>query len=174
MPGAARAVPVAGSEHTLEVETVIIAVGQTADFRFFGPGLGFDTSSKAKLDADPVCLATPIPGVFAGGDLATGPGTAVAAFAAGRRAALAIDAYLEGRELPEILPPLTSRTTGLVVDTTGVAPVPRQEMPELDPQRVWPCLRRRWSRVSARPRPDRRRNAASPAAARNAPTTAPF
>ena len=132
--GRPRAVPVAGSEHTLEVDTVIIAVGQTADFRFFGPGLGFDTSSKAKLDADPVCLATPIPGVFAGGDLATGPDTAVAAFAAGRRAALAIEAYLQGRELPEILPPLTSRTTGLVVNTTGISPVPRQEMPELDPQ----------------------------------------
>ncbi|MFI5332340.1 MAG: FAD-dependent oxidoreductase, partial [Desulfobaccales bacterium] len=105
--GRRRAVPVAGSEHTMEVDTVIIAVGQTADFRFFGPGLGFDTSSKAKLDTDPVCLATPIPGVFAGGDLTTGPGTAVAAFAAGRRAALAIEAYLQGRELPEILPPLT-------------------------------------------------------------------
>ncbi|MFI5354171.1 MAG: FAD-dependent oxidoreductase [Desulfobaccales bacterium] len=132
--GRRRAVPVAGSEHTMEVDTVIIAVGQTADFRFFGPGLGFDTSSKAKLDTDPVCLATPIPGVFAGGDLTTGPGTAVAAFAAGRRAALAIEAYLQGRELPEILPPLTSRPTDLVVDTTAVSPVPRQEMPELDPQ----------------------------------------
>ncbi len=115
-------------------DTVIIAVGQTADFRFFGPGLGFDTSSKAKLDADPVCLATPIPGVFAGGDLITGPGTAVAAFAAGRRAALAIEAYLQGRELPEILPPLASRSTDLVVNTAGVSPVPRQEMPELHPQ----------------------------------------
>ena len=62
----------------MEVDTVIIAVGQTADFRFFGPGMGFDTSSKAKLAADPVCLATPIPGVFAGGDLTTGPGSAVA------------------------------------------------------------------------------------------------
>ena len=123
--------PVAGSEFTLEADTVIIAVGQTADFRFFGPGLGFDTSSKAKLDADPVTLATRIPGVFAGGDLITGPHTAVAAFAAGRRAALAIDCHLQGQELPEILPPLASRNTDLVVDTTGVSPVPRQEMPEL-------------------------------------------
>lgn len=114
-----------------QADTVIIAVGQTADFRFFGPGLGFDTSSKAKLDADPVCLATRIPGVFAGGDLITGPRTAVEAFAAGRRAALAIDCYLQGRELPDILPPLSSRATDLVVDTAGVSSAPRQAMPEL-------------------------------------------
>ncbi len=113
-------------------DTVIIAVGQTADFRFFGPGLGFDTSSKAKLDADSVSLATRIPGVFAGGDLITGPRTAVAAFAAGRRAALAIDCYLQGRELPGLLPPLASRSTDLVVDTSEVTPAPRQVMTELD------------------------------------------
>ncbi|MCL4503218.1 MAG: FAD-dependent oxidoreductase [Deltaproteobacteria bacterium] len=112
-------------------DTVIIAVGQTADFRFFGPGLGFDTSSKAKLDADPVSLATRIPGVFAGGDLITGPRTAVAAFAAGRRAALAIDAYLQGRKLPEGLAPQESGSTDLVVDTTGIAAAPREQMPEL-------------------------------------------
>ena len=38
-------VPVAGSEFTLEVDTVIPAVGQTADFSFFGPGLAFDTAT---------------------------------------------------------------------------------------------------------------------------------
>jgi NADPH-dependent glutamate synthase beta subunit-like oxidoreductase len=109
----------------LPADMAILAVGQTADFRFFGPGLGFDTSSKARLDTDPRSLATRIPGVFAGGDLATGPRTAVEAFAAGRRAALAIHAYLQQEPLPVDLPPLGSRSTGLVVDTSGVAPAPR-------------------------------------------------
>lgn len=125
-------VPVAGSEFTLAADTAVIAVGQTADFRFFGPGLGFDTSSKAKLDADPVSLASRIPGVFAGGDLITGPRTAVAALAAGRRAALAIDAYLQGRQLPVALPPLADRRTSLEVDTDSVSPAPRQAMAELE------------------------------------------
>ena len=98
-------VPVAGSEFTLEADTAIIAVGQTADFRFFGPGLGFDTSSKAKLDADPVSLASRIPGVFAGGDLITGPRTAVAAMAAGRRAALAIDVTCKAANCRRPCPP---------------------------------------------------------------------
>jgi Fe-S oxidoreductase len=122
---------VPGSEFTLEVDTVITAVGQTADFAFFGPGLAFDTATIFKLEADPVTLATMIPGVFAGGDLVTGPRNAVAAFAAGRRAALAIHGSLQGEPLPRELPPLTGRGTDLIVDTTGVTPAPRQPMPHL-------------------------------------------
>jgi NADPH-dependent glutamate synthase beta subunit-like oxidoreductase/Fe-S oxidoreductase len=114
-----------------EAETVIISLGQTADFRFFGPGSGFAASFPAKLDVDPVSLASRIPGVFAGGDLITGPRSAVEAMAAGRRAALAIEAYLQGRELPDNLPPLGHQSTDLVVDTTGVTPAPRQKMLEL-------------------------------------------
>jgi NADPH-dependent glutamate synthase beta subunit-like oxidoreductase len=72
---------------TMEADAVLVAIGQTADFNFFGPGLAFDTAATHRLEADPVTLATKIPGVFAGGDLVTGPATAVAAFAAGRRAA---------------------------------------------------------------------------------------
>ena len=45
-------VPVPGSEFTLEVDTVIPAVGQTADFSFFGPGLAFDTATIFRLEAD--------------------------------------------------------------------------------------------------------------------------
>jgi NADH-quinone oxidoreductase subunit F len=41
-------------------------------------------------------LATNVPGVFAGGDFATGPGFIVEAIAAGRRGAIAIDKYLRG------------------------------------------------------------------------------
>ena len=123
--------PVPGSEFTLEVDTVITAVGQTADFAFFGPGLAFDTATIFKLEADPVTLATMIPGVFAGGDLVTGPQSAVEAFAAGRRAALAIHSSLQGEPLPRELPPLTSRGTNLIVDTTGVTPTPASRCPDL-------------------------------------------
>ena len=123
--------PVLGSEFTLEVDSVIPAVGQTADFSFFGPGLAFDTATIFRLEADPVTLATRIPGVFAGGDLVTGPKSAVEAFAAGRRAALAIHCSLQGEPLPQELPPLTSRGTNLIVDTSGAAVTSRQPMPDL-------------------------------------------
>ena len=123
--------PVAGSQFTLEVDTVIPAVGQTADFSFFGPGLAFDTATIFRLEADPVTLATQIPGVFAGGDLVTGPKSAVEAFAAGRRAALAIHASLQGEPRPQELPPLTSRGTNLIVDTAEAEITSRQPMPDL-------------------------------------------
>jgi NADPH-dependent glutamate synthase beta subunit-like oxidoreductase len=124
-------VPVPGSEFTLEVDLVIPAVGQTADFSFFGPGLAFDTATIFRLEADPVTLATQIPAVFAGGDLVTGPKSAVEAFAAGRRAALAIHCSLQGEPLPQELPPLTSRSTNLIVDTRGASVASRQPMPDL-------------------------------------------
>ena len=111
---------------TLEADTVLVAIGQTADFSFYGPGLAFDTAATHRLPADPVTLETDTPGVFAGGDLVTGPRTAVEALAAGRRAALAVHAYLQKEPLPPDLPPLTSRTTALIVDTTGVTPATRQ------------------------------------------------
>jgi len=121
----------AGSEFTLEVDTVIPAVGQTADFNFFGPGLAFDTATIHRLKTDEISLETQIPGVFAGGDLATGPRSVVAAMAAGRRAALAIHARLQQEQLPADLPPLTGRTTDLYVTTDGVPPAPRQAMAHL-------------------------------------------
>ncbi|MBU4448636.1 MAG: hypothetical protein KKD99_08620, partial [Proteobacteria bacterium] len=104
---------------------------QTADFSFFGPGLAFDTATIFRLEADPVTLATRIPGVFAGGDLVTGPQSAVEAFAAGRRAALAIHSSLQGEPLPQELPPLTSRGTNLIVDTSGAEITSRQPLPDL-------------------------------------------
>jgi formate dehydrogenase major subunit len=52
--------------------------------------------SKWGLAADPVTLATSLPGVFAGGDAVTGPDLAVRAVAAGKLAAASIDQYLSG------------------------------------------------------------------------------
>ncbi len=118
---------------TMAADAVLVAIGQTADFNLFGPGPAFDTATSHRLEADPLTLETKIPGVFAGGDLVTGPATAVEAFAAGRRAALAIHYYLEGKPLPDILPPLTSRSTKLIVDVSGVPPAPRRPMDRLTP-----------------------------------------
>ena len=112
-----------------EADMVITAVGQRADLGYLGTPLA---SSERVLEADPETLATAIPGVFAGGDLVTGPRTAVEAFAAGRRAAMAMHHYVQGTPLPFTLPPLASRATGLVVDTTGVTTAARAEMPSLE------------------------------------------
>ena len=91
-------VPVLGSEFMVDADLVITAVGQTPDLSFLSwesPAL----NHNGTLKVDPVTLATSLSGVFAGGDVVTGPATVVEAMAAGRRAALAIDRHLQGASL---------------------------------------------------------------------------
>ncbi len=96
--GRRRPEPIAGSEFTIPADTLILAVGQEVD--------GADLENVCELTpsgtiaADKLTLLTSRPGVFAGGDCETGPATVVEAVAAGRRAAVAIDAYVSG-ESPE-------------------------------------------------------------------------
>ena len=93
--GRRRPQPIAGSEFTLPADTLILAIGQEVE--------GDDVADVCELTpygtiaADKLTLITTHPGVFAGGDCETGPATAVEAIAAGRRAAVAIDAYVMGR-----------------------------------------------------------------------------
>jgi len=89
--GRRRPIPIEGSEFFVEADTVIAAVGQAPDHSFLPPG-----SALERMVVDNNTLATNVPGVFAGGDFATGPGFVVEAVAAGRRGAIAIDKYLRG------------------------------------------------------------------------------
>jgi CO/xanthine dehydrogenase FAD-binding subunit len=75
---------------TVEADQVILAVGQGVDLSYVGSALEIE---RGRIEVDPSTQATPLPGVFAGGDL-MGPGTVIEAIAAGRRAALGIIAYL--------------------------------------------------------------------------------
>ncbi|MDY7041081.1 MAG: FAD-dependent oxidoreductase, partial [Chloroflexota bacterium] len=89
-------VPVEGSEFILEVDTVIPAIGQAPDTAALARDGSLEVRSRGTLVADMVTLATSREGVFAGGDVVNGPATVIEAIAAGRRAAQAIDQYLEG------------------------------------------------------------------------------
>lgn len=94
--GRRRPVPIKGSEYTMPVDTVVIAIGQ-------GPNpLISRTTKNIKIDEkngelviDENCM-TSIKGVFAGGDITTGEGTVIAAMGAGKKAAAAIDRYIKG------------------------------------------------------------------------------
>ncbi|MBI3076499.1 MAG: FAD-dependent oxidoreductase [Deltaproteobacteria bacterium] len=92
--GRPRPVPVPGSEFTIPADAVLAAIGQEPEFSCL-PSDSVTALTKGKaIAADPESLATALPGVFAGGDVVTGPRTVVEAMAAGRRAAEAIDRYL--------------------------------------------------------------------------------
>lgn len=91
--GRARPVPVAGSEFTVPVATVIPAIGQyTAADWLAGSGL---VTAGGRLEVDGAGM-TSVPGLFAGGDAVSGPATVTEAVGAGGQAALAIDRYLQG------------------------------------------------------------------------------
>ncbi len=95
--GRRRPVPVKGSEFTVEVDNVIMAIGQRVDKAMLPKELAY--TDWGTLSVDPVTLQTNIDGVFAGGDVVSGPSDVIAAIAAGKRAACSIDAYLRGEEL---------------------------------------------------------------------------
>ena len=96
--GRRRPVPVPGSELTEEVSVVIIAIGNSPN-----PLIGKTTPDiahgrRGTVVVDPATGRTTKRGVFAGGDIVTGGATVILAMGAGRRAARAIDEYLQTGE----------------------------------------------------------------------------
>jgi len=97
--GRRRPVPIPGSEHLYEVDTVIPAIGQVAETSRL-PTILVGEREWA-VAADPLTTETKIPGLFSGGDVATGPASVIEAVGAGRRAAESIDRYLNGKDMRE-------------------------------------------------------------------------
>ncbi len=94
--GRRRPVPIPGSEFFVDTDTVIAAVGQAPDLSFLPPDSALERTRWETLVINSNTLSTNVPGIFAGGDFATGPGMVIEAIAAGRRGATAIDKYLRG------------------------------------------------------------------------------
>jgi heterodisulfide reductase subunit A len=135
--GRPRPVPIEGSEFTIAVDSVIPALGQASNLDFC-KGLGLETSRRGWLVVDEDTMATNIQGVFAGGDVVTGPWIAIQAMSTGRRAARAIDQYLRGEPMHvgefEVLKPpkdLTEEEIEKLREERGVQH--RLPIPELQP-----------------------------------------
>ena len=95
--GRRRPVPIPGSEFELELDSLILAVGEEPDLFFLPQGVELrEGRVNDPILVEALKLKAP---VFAGGDAATGAGTVVDAIASGRRGAEAIDRCLRG--LPE-------------------------------------------------------------------------
>ena len=101
--GRPRPVPLEGSEFTLDVDSVIMAIGQSVES---SAAPGYEVDRRGRVRADKRTLQTSRPGVFAAGDVVTGPATVIEAIAAGRRAAISVDRYLGGSgDIEEVLAP---------------------------------------------------------------------
>jgi len=97
--GRRRPIPIEGSEFTVELDTLVVAIGEQPDTSFIQKESGLEISRRGTLVADPETFLTTRKGVFAGGDLITGPNTVVDAVASGKTAAESIDKFLSGQEI---------------------------------------------------------------------------
>jgi NADPH-dependent glutamate synthase beta subunit-like oxidoreductase len=82
----------------LPADMLIIGIGQLPETQFLKGMKGIETTPDGWIVADPITLETGIPGVFSGGDIVTGPRTAIEAIEAGQRAAGSIDRYLSQKD----------------------------------------------------------------------------
>ena len=91
--GRRRPIPIEGSNFTLDIDTAIIAIGNSPHPLIPRTTPGLEVSRKGTIVADDLGV-TSREGVFAGGDIVTGAATVILAMGAGKRAAYAIDKYL--------------------------------------------------------------------------------
>jgi glutamate synthase (NADPH/NADH) small chain len=92
--GRRRPVAVEGSEFLLDVDTVIYALGTTANPIIAQTTPGLEVNKWGYINVDERTNMTSIPGVFAGGDIVTGAATVILAMGAGRRAARGMLEYM--------------------------------------------------------------------------------
>ena len=87
--GRRKPVEIKGSEHVLDIDTAVIAIGQTPNPLIKKTTKGLDTNAKGCIVADENG-ATSLAYVYAGGDVVTGAATVILAMGAGKTAAAAI------------------------------------------------------------------------------------
>lgn len=90
--------PIPGSEFTMDVDTVIIAIGQTPNPIIQRTTEGLQSDPKRGTIIVDEVGKTSLEGVYAGGDVATGAATVISAMGAGKRAAKAIHEYLMSKK----------------------------------------------------------------------------
>jgi heterodisulfide reductase subunit A len=119
--GRRRPVPIEGSEFEMEIDTLIMAIGQAVNKSMLPGNIEYSESGTVK--ADEITFETSVKGVFAGGDVVAGPATVIEAIAAGKEAAISMDRYLQGVDMKEGRPEEKERVQD--VPKEGVARKPR-------------------------------------------------
>ena len=118
--------PIQGSEFVVSADMIISAIGEVPELSFLEGHA--ELAAGTTLKVNPSSLATNVPGVFAGGDVVTGPATVIEAIAAGRKAAIAMNKYLRGHAVDEEeVPPLIIGIGD--VEVTRFKKQPRRQMP---------------------------------------------
>lgn len=95
--GRRRPVAVEGSEHVLDVDTVIMSIGTSPNPLIKNTTSGLETNKRGCIIAEDDSGLTTKKGVYAGGDAVTGAATVILAMGAGKNAAAAIDEYIQSK-----------------------------------------------------------------------------
>jgi len=95
--GRRRPVPMEGTEFKMKIDTALIAIGQNPNPLIPKTVKGLKIGKHGNIETDDNGC-TNIPGIFAGGDIATGAATVILAMGAGKRAARAIDKYFKSKK----------------------------------------------------------------------------
>jgi heterodisulfide reductase subunit A len=98
--GRRRPLPIEGSESTMDVDMVVLAIGLRPDTSVFSGVIETHRNETIKVNAE--TLETSIPSVFAGGDVVSGPASIVEAIGQGKRAAFYVDRTLRGDSLNDV------------------------------------------------------------------------
>lgn len=122
------------SQHMIEADTVIFAVGQKPEIP---EGFGLDKTDAGFIELDPYTMATNRDEVFAAGDAVYGTDSVIRAIASGRKTAIAVDKFLEGRgNIDEKLAPVTEPARCLGPDPGFASMSRRPEVCLLPSKRV--------------------------------------
>ncbi len=129
--GRAEWAPIPGTERVLPATTILVAIGEEPDPSILPEGAGIEVSGFAGIVADPRTLQTGRAGIFAGGDVVSGPKTIIDAVAAGRRAAGSIHEFIAGVRdgEAEILRTVRYATPPEPALTLDIAARPRVHLP---------------------------------------------
>jgi len=119
-----------GPAPTISADAVIVAIGQRPDERDFTE---VDRAAFGTIKVEETTLETSVKGVFAGGDVVSGPADVVGAVAGGKEAAISIELYLAGMDLKESRPVPLKRIEEIPKE--GVDAEARKVMPMLEPEK---------------------------------------
>lgn len=102
--GRRRPVPVKGSDFVIEVDTVVIAIGNNPNPLIPRSMPDLATSKWGTIIVDETTMATSVTGVFAAGDIVSGAATVISAMGQARTAAASIQKFLNGEDIPLAAP----------------------------------------------------------------------
>jgi len=92
--GRRRPIPIPGSEYDIDVDTVVVSIGNGANPLLTKTTSGLALNKRGNIIADDQTCATSLPGVYAGGDIVIGAATVILAMGAGKRASKAMHQFI--------------------------------------------------------------------------------